>query len=84
MTLIITATGQRAEIEEVHDAGFYCTVQGHSRFLPSEAVTRPAPEPPNACPECGHRLHMAYERFVIYLECEKASCYYVTQAPSLF
>ena len=72
MTLIITATGQSAEIEEVTEGGFYCTVQGHSRFLPVEAVSHPKP----ACPLCGGELCTVYELFGSFCECVESHCFF--------
>lgn len=42
--LTINATGEPAEIEEVVDGGYYLRVHGHTRYLPADAVTHPAPE----------------------------------------
>lgn len=58
MTLIVTATGQSAEIEEVAEGGFYVRVAGHTRFLPSEAVTHPA----LLCPSCRAELGTTQRR----------------------
>ena len=93
MTLIITATGQRAEVEEVVEAGYYLKVAGHSRFLPAEAVTHPAPSGYPApshkpapslpkwgrgnCPDCGAQLVQVSDLGAAFIECSQPFCFYL-------